>query len=329
VNLKQVIQYLIVFIVGGFFLYFVFSGIAWSDLQQKLLAANYYWITLGMLVGVLSHYIRAWRATMLYHPMGYPIAVKNSFYAVMIGYMVNYIIPRAGEVSRCAVLNKTDGMPVQKTLGTVITERIVDLVILALLLVFVFLINFELLFNYIQSNLSNSNSTNAASNIKWFLLLMGILSIAFIYFFKNKLTRFPIFHKILQFVKGLGEGLMSIKNVRNPFLFIALSLSIWLCYILMMYFCLFAMESTASLTWMNTLVVFAIGTIGVVIPAPAAGAGTYHFAVMQSLLLFGVSEGDGIAYATIVHGVQMVLLILIGAICSIPVFLFSNKNKKT
>jgi glycosyltransferase 2 family protein len=324
---KQVIQFLIIFTIGGFFLYFVFKGIQWSDLSQKLADANYAWIALGMAIGVFSHLIRAWRATMLYKPMGYEIGVLRSFYAVMVGYMMNYIIPRAGELSRCAALSKTDDIPVQKSLGTVVTERIVDMVFLLILLGLVFVMNIDLLLSFLQQHEQATTAQSGGINIKWVLALLSIGVAVMLFMLRKKITSHPIYKKISDVVAGFAEGLLSIKHVKQPILFIVLSAIIWLCYVLMMYFCLFAMSATANLTFMNTLVVFAIGTIGMIIPAPAAGAGTYHFAVMQSLLLFGVPEADGIAYATIVHGVQMIVLVLIGAFCSIPVFLINRKNK--
>ena len=324
---KQVIQFLIIFTIGGFFLYFVFKGIQWSDLSQKLADANYAWIALGMSIGVFSHLIRAWRATMFYKPLGYDVKVSQSFFAVMIGYMMNYIIPRAGEVSRCAVLNRTNDMPVQKTLGTVVTERIVDMVILLLLLGVVFFFNIDLLMGYLDNNMSPQSDANAGFPYKLIFFGLIVAIFAALYFFRNKLKQLPVYTKIAGILSGFAEGLLSIRNLQQPVLFVVLSIVIWLCYVLMMYFCLFAMTPTANLTFMNALVVFAIGTIGMIIPAPAAGAGTFHFAIMQSLMLFGVPEADGIAYATIVHGVQMAVLVLIGALCSIPVFLFNRKNK--
>lgn len=320
---KQAIQLFIIFVVGGFFLYFVFKGIAWSDLKQKLAAANYSWIALGMGIGVLSHWIRAWRATLLYAPMGYAIPVKSSFYAVMTGYMMNYLIPRAGELSRCAALTKSHDLPVEKSLGTVVTERLVDMLMLLLILVGVFTLNFSLLLSYLETNAPQSSTSGIS--LKWLILGFAVIILALIYLLRKRIQAHPFYTKIASIVTGFMEGLLSIKQVKQPILFIILSILIWVCYILMMYFCLFAMPTTANLTFMNTVVVFAVGTVGMIIPAPAAGAGTYHFAVMQSLMLFGVPEADGIAYATIVHGVQMVVLVLIGAVCSIPLFLIMKK----
>lgn len=324
-KLKQALQYLIIFAIGGIFMYFVFKGIEWKELSQKLKGANYYWIALGMLVGVISHWVRAWRATALYMPLGFTVTSLRSFYAVMVGYLVNYIIPRAGEVSRCAVLNKTDDLPVQKTLGTVITERIVDMAMLVLILLLVFFMNAQLIVQYVNEQWQRRAGISLSGNK---LIIAGIVLVAFVagWFLLKKLAVHPVVIKIKQILTGFAEGLLSIRSVANPVLFIFQSMVIWLCYILMMYFCLFALNATSALTFYDTLVVFAIGTIGMIIPAPAAGAGTYHFAVMQSLMLFGVSESDGIAFATLVHGVQMIVLIAIGIVCCIPVFLLGKKK---
>lgn len=325
-QLKSAIQYSVIALVGAFFLYFVFKGTDWNDLWVKFEHTNYWWIAAGMSISIFSHYIRAYRATMLYDVLAYKVSTKNSFYAVMVGYMMNYIIPRAGEVSRCAALNKTDDIAVQKSLGTVVTERIFDMVILLAILVFVFLFQFNLLSTFIAKSLDTNSQNNAVPYLK--LIILGLLIIGGfgLFLMRKKLVAHPIFIKIVTLFKGFAEGLLSIRKVKNPLWFLTLSIVIWLCYILMMYFCLFAMKATASLSFMDCLTVFVIGSLGMIIPAPGAGAGTYHFAVMQSLLLFGVAESDGIAYATIVHGVQMILLLAIGAVCSLLV-LAQHKKK--
>jgi uncharacterized membrane protein YbhN (UPF0104 family) len=143
---------------------------------------------------------------------------------------------------------------------------------------------------------------------------------------RKKIIAHPLLQKIVVVCKGFAEGLLSIRKINNPLLFLLLSIGIWICYVLMMYFCLFAMQATAHLSFMDCLTVFVIGSIGMIIPAPGAGAGTYHFAVMQSLLLFGVAQADGIAYATIVHGVQMILLLAIGGVCSLLVLAQQQKK---
>ena len=131
--------------IGGVFLFYVFNGIDWSDQLQRIKSANPYWLTLGMGISLLSHWFRAYRATMLYDALNYKISTKNSFYAVLIGYLVNYFIPRAGEVSRCASLSKTNGIPMEKSLGSVVTERVVDMFILLIILLVIVVLQIELI----------------------------------------------------------------------------------------------------------------------------------------------------------------------------------------
>lgn len=325
--MKKISQYGLILLVGGLFLYFVFRDTNWSELFQKMSGANFNWLAIGVLISLISHWLRAYRATFLYEAMHYKISTTNSFYAVLIGYMMNYIIPRAGEVSRCAALRKTNQIPVEKSLGTVVTERIVDMALLLLILGAIFLLKLDLLTAFINETLANNSKAVSNNSYHWkYLILIGIgLSTIFLFVIRKRLFKSKIYIKIIELIQGFGDGLMSIKHVKKPFLFVILSVLIWAGYILMMYFCLFALESTSNLSFTDCLVVFAIGTIGVVLPAPGAGAGTYHFFVMQSLLLFGVPKEDGIAYATLVHGLQMIILLLIGSAASLLVMSKQNE----
>jgi hypothetical protein len=324
-SLKNIIQYVVILAIGILFLSYVFNGIDWTDQLRRMKSANPYWLALGMGISLLSHWIRAYRGILLYQALGYKTSSKNSFYAVLIGYMMNYFIPRAGEVSRCASLSKTDGIPMEKSLGSVVTERVVDIFILLVILLVIFILQIDLIKQFLESYSVLNPSSNSGNTLKWIILGLGSIGLLVVYIFRKKITAFPLVQRFIILLKGFAEGLLSIKNVQNPFLFIVLSILIWVGYILMMYFCLFALDATAELSFINCLTIFAIGTIGVVLPAPGAGAGTYHFFVMQALLLFGVQKEDGIAYATLVHGTQMVFLIFIGLIASLLVVL-QKKN---
>jgi uncharacterized protein (TIRG00374 family) len=298
--------------------------------------ANLYWLTLGVLISLVSHWLRALRATQLYSAMQYEVSVTHSFYAVLVGYMMNYIIPipRAGEVSRCASLSKTDDVPVEKSLGSVVTERLVDMVLLLLILSGTFIFQFDLISKFLieakNSIISKFTSLLNLNNENLFLMKITLiiflaLTIIVIVKYRRKISQSKLFLRVFDLVQGFGDGLLSIRHLKNPFLFIILSVLIWVGYILMMYFCLFSMESTAHLNLLDCLTVFAIGTIGIVIPAPGGGAGSYHLAVASTLLLYGVNWEDGIAYATMVHALQMIVILVLGSIASLLVF---SKQKK-
>ncbi len=327
-QLKSFLQYTLITLVGGFFLYYVFKDTQWADLFFRIKSAHLSWLFVGLGVGMVSHWLRAYRATFLYQAMGYEVSTLNSFYSVLIGYMMNYVIPRAGEISRCAALTKTDQMPIEKSLGTVVTERIVDLLLLLVVLGTIFILQFQIISEFIAKSLKLGHlEVGQGFHLKWILGLSVLVFLAIVYRARKYIASHPVYLKLVIIFEGFADGLLSIRHVKKPAVFIILSFLIWACYILMMYFCLLAMDATSELLFSDCLVVFAIGTLGVVIPAPGAGAGTYHFFVMQSLLLFGVAREDGIAYATMVHGAQMILLTILGLIASVFVMLQHKKIK--
>ncbi len=326
-KLKSALQYSIIAVVGGFFLYIAFKGQNWHELFNKIAHANFMWLGLGMAVALFSHYLRAYRAILLYQPMGYKVSTSNSFYAVLIGYMMNYFIPRGGEVSRCAALYKTNNIPLEKSLGSVVTERLVDGLIMLFLLALIFLLQFNLLYTFITDYIDkNKTITSNAFPLKSIVVAIIMLLLIALFLLRKKILQLTFTQKIIQFLKGFSDGLLSIKKVKNPLLFVALSISIWACYVIMMYFCLFAMDATKELSFTACLSVFAIGTIGVALPAPGAGAGSYHFFVAQALLIYGVNFNDGTAYATMVHGVQMIILLVLGGIASVLVLKKQKQN---
>ncbi len=324
-SIKQAIQYAIVFAIGGLFLFLVFNKTDWQQLWSILSNANYYWIAVGMFISWISHIIRAYRATMLYEAMSYKVSVANSYHAVIIGYFMNYLIPRGGEISRAASVFKTNQLALEKGLGSIVTERLVDLIMMLFVLAIVFVFQVDLILSFLQKQTSNTSGTNSSSVNIIYIIGVVLLSVIFIFVFRKKITAFPLVLKVIDKLKGFASGLTSITKIKRPILFIVLSVCIWVCYILMMYFCLFALPGTSSLNFLQCLTVFALGTIGVIIPAPGAGAGTYHFAVTQGLLLFGVAETEGTAYATLVHGAQMIMFLILGVISSVIVL---RKTKK-
>ncbi len=327
-NLKPIVQYLLVTAIGAYFLYFVFKDTNWSDQFKKIKQSDFSWLALGMGIALVSHYLRGLRAIMFYEALGYTVSVKNSVLAVLVGYMMNYVIPRAGEVSRCAALNKTDDVPVDKSLGTVVTERAFDLLILLILLVAVFILQFDMMETYLTASLGASGQAVPLwQNPKIILLALALAGLLLFMVFRKKLLQLTLVQKIISVLKGFSEGLLSIRKVKSQWLFVLYSFSIWICYVLMMYFCLFAMQPTAHINFAGCLTVFAIGTIGMVIPAPGAGAGPYHAAIIFSLGFFGVAPEDAKAYAILVHGAQMVILLTLGGVASLMV-LSSHRKKQ-
>ena len=205
-QIKTIAQTALIFAIGAAFLYFVFKGTNWADLWLKFTQTNYNWIAVGLLISIVSHWLRAYRATMLYSAMNYRVSTANSLHAVFIGYFINYFIPRGGEVSRCAALTKTNNLPLEKGLGSVITERLVDMVMLLIILAAVFVLQFDVIFNYINTNLGTEKTTEN-SHLKFYLLgAIFILSVA-LYLMRKQLAAMPILPRFWINLKALHKGL--------------------------------------------------------------------------------------------------------------------------
>lgn len=283
-----------------------------------------------MIIGILSHIFRALRWRMLFQPLGYDASTKHTFYAVMVGYLVNLGIPRGGEVSRCALLNRTDKIPLTTLIGTVVSERVFDLILLLTLLAITFFSQIEFLSEYVDKNViarfQDNPNDNGGISLKYIILAIGGIGFLSLYLFRKRLSKVPILAKIVIFVKGLMEGAFSIRKVKSPFLFIFYSVAIWTCYWIMGYITFFAYTDTQHLGLMAALTVLAVGSIGMVIPSPG-GFGSYHILVGAAMTeLYGLSVQNGLTFATILHTTQIALILVVGTIAMLLAMAIERKN---
>ncbi len=216
-KLKRVITYILFAGIGAFFLYLAFKGQDLNKIVSDILNAKYEWVFIALFFGVLSHFFRAMRWRQMLEPLGYKINIKNSFNGVMIGYFVNFLIPRAGELSRCAIVNRTDKIPVTTLLGTVIAERLTD-VFMLFVSVFLALVLQKEVFSQLLSEGPLANQINNISN-NWLLLLaIGIAGIAFFVFLytkRKKLAKTTIGLKLSGFILGFFDGIKLLAKVKN------------------------------------------------------------------------------------------------------------------
>lgn len=292
--------------------------------------ARYGYVLIGVLCMMLSDISRAVRWSMLIRPMGYHVSTRNSFIAVMIGYLSNLAVPRLGEFTRCVVLKRTDDVPMEKLAGTVFMERALDFVVLvgivglSLLLEFNDLSNF--LLNTVDPELDRLFRPYADINP---LIPVGILLIimaALVFWIYRKYGRLDISDRFHQLMRGFMDGLNTIRKLEHPGLFWAHTAFIWVMYWAMTYVVFFAIDATSHLDVLAGLAVFAIGSIGFIMPVPG-GIGTYHWAVTEGLKIYGVKASYGFTYATLVHGSQFVAILIIGGICTLA-FMFLKKRKQ-
>ena len=262
-------------------------------------------------VAIFSHLIRAIRWKMLLYPAGYTSKLSYSFLSLMVGYLVNLVIPRGGEVSRCYNLYKLEKTPVEISFGTVVLERIVDVICLLILVVISFFIESEKLFAFMDTLPIGSGESSRFTTLIYVGIGLIVLGLIFLWIVKKNKRLNAFFQKTWM---GFREGLLSVFRLKNKGLFIFYSLLIWAMYFVMSYFVIMAFPETDHLGFSAVMSLFAIGSIAMAAPLPG-GTGSYHVLVPQGLVfLYAVPQADAVAFTFIFHGWQTAILIVGGAI---------------
>jgi uncharacterized protein (TIRG00374 family) len=293
------------------------SDFLWRAWQNS----NKGYLGLMALVAILSHLLRAERWRMLLVPSGNKVGLINSFLSLMIGYLVNLAVPRGGEVSRCYNLYKLEKTPVEVSFGTVVVERMVDVICLLLLIALSFFAEWQKLKKFIDT--LNFSSGEGFSISPWMIVVfLGVIVFAAAIFFLRKNKR------LLKIIEGFKEGLLSIFKMQKKGLFIAYSLGIWLLYFLMSYLVIKAFPETEDLGFSAVLTLFAVGSIAMAAPLPG-GAGSYHTLVPLALvMLYNLPQADAVAFVFIFHGWQTILMILMGVLSLIAGYLIIKWRKQ-
>jgi glycosyltransferase 2 family protein len=313
-KLKSILQYTGMILLTAVLLWLSLRGLTVGEgenksdvLWQAWKNAHKGYLILMALVAILSHVLRAERWKMLLEPTGNKVSLGNSFLSLMIGYLVNLAVPRGGEVSRCYNLYKLEKTPVEVSFGTVVVERMVDVICLLALIALSFFAEWEKLKKFIDT--LNFSSGSGFSVPLWLILVLvaGVGLAVGIYFLRKN-------EKFLKIIQGFKEGLLSIFKLKNKGLFIFYSLGIWALYFVMSYFVIKAFPETENLGFSAVLTLFAIGSIAMAAPLPG-GAGSYHTLVPLGLvMLYNLPKADAIAFVFIFHGWQTALMILMGII---------------
>lgn len=255
------------------------------------------WLGSVLLAFTLSNIFRALRWQMLMEPMGYQIRFSNSLLTILLGYFANLGFPRMGEVVRAGSLARYEKAPLEKVMGTLVVDRLADVVCLALVVGLAFLFEGQTLLNFINSHRA-SGTTPSGSNLSMILLLVIVVSLALGYIFRQRIMALTIVQKGMRVVNGFWEGLKSVLKLKKPGLFVAYSLGIWVMFYLQCYLNLKAFPPTAQLDLSAALMVFVFGTLGFVIPSPG-GMGTFHALCIAALALYGINGSDAFSYANI------------------------------
>lgn len=314
-------------------LYLAFKGIDLNLLLEDIKNAKYSWILLSFVFCILSHYARAYRWNLLIEPLGFKPRLQNSFYAVMIGYLSNFAIPRIGEIARCGALGRKEKIPVDSLIGTVIIERAFDLISLIVLVFITVLIKIELFGTFLSQNIFKPLLNKAITSVDFGLFIWGIIIVALLiiasifYLFRTKIAALAITQKIKKVLQGVAAGIRTVLTMRRKWEFLFFTAAIWLMYLLMTYTMFYALPETAELKLVDGLFILVVGSFGIAAPVQN-GLGAYHWFVTIGLTLFGISREKGLAFATISHGSQSVFIIFLGCLSLIMLFISRRNSRK-
>lgn len=312
---------MILFLIIGIVLLWVsFRGIDFKKLGATLREAEYGWLLLSAAFSVIAFFIRARRWILLIEPLGYTPGLKNTYHSLVTGYFANLIFPRLGEVTRCVALGKKEKLPFDKLVGTVIIERTIDFLTVLILLGLTIVGGSTTTGRFLSDSVitpvnERLSSLIGSSSLIYFLIIaLGVLGIFLAVSLRKKLSRRPLFGKFYLFFDGIIEGLKSIASLKRKWEFIMLTILMWSSYFLMAYFPLLCLDSTSGLGFGGAMFILVIGSFGMAVPVQS-GLGAFHWIVSRGLLVvYGVPLEEGLAYATLSHESQLIVVALLGSV---------------
>ncbi len=290
-------------LLGIALVWYSFSKITLSELIQYFKNADYFWIGLGVIFGVLSHLSRAYRWKFMIEPMGYTLRLPNSIMAVFTAYLVNYTIPRAGEVSRASIITNYEGVPFEKGFGTIVAERIADMTVMLGIILITLFLEFEFIYQFFTDRFEPAK------------LLLGLavlvaISLGIYIFIRRSKSKFATLVK--SFVSGFVEGLLSIFRMRQKWAFIFHTLFIWAMYVSMFYVTSLCLDETSNIPMAAILIGFISASFS--IAATNGGIGSYPVAIWLAFSIFGIAKEPSIAFGWIMWSSQTLMIIILGGI---------------
>ena len=313
------IKALIPILIGIICIYYSLTTLNENDIEAIISSFNnakYSWVIFGVILGALSHISRSYRWQYLLEPLGYKISFLNSVLAIFSGYLINYTIPRSGDIARGTIVYKYEKIPLDKAIGTIVAERAIDVLCIGFLIIIGLIINYEL----ISEKLYEASSF---IDFKLVLLTLVIGALIFFYLIKTKNQTYSIITKIQAFFKGLYEGFMIIFKLDNKWLFIFHSIFIWLMYVLMFYVTSLAVTELPELSFATMLISFILASLTIVFTP--GGIGAYPLAVQLSLSWFGIGAVSSLSFGWIMWTSQTLMIIIFGGL-SLIILPFVNKK---
>ena len=310
-TLKKAINIAIPFVLGGGILWWMYRDTDFHAMEEMLLhEMDWGWMLFSLVFGVTAQLFRGIRWKQTLEPLEEHPRIMDCIHAVFISYASSLIIPRSGELSRCGVLARYDGTSFMKSLGTVVTERVIDSLLILFITLVVILSQVT-----IFSSFFDQTGTNLGGILRGFTttgyIVTAICLVITLGFLWILMKRFTFMEKLKDMVNKLKEGILSLRGVKNKGLFGFYTLAIWVSYFLHYWITFQCFDFTANLSFTVAIVSFIVGSISVIVPTPN-GAGPWHFAVKTILVLYGLADTDAVTFVLIVHTIQTALVPLLG-----------------
>jgi uncharacterized protein (TIRG00374 family) len=327
-RITSLLQYIFFLGVGIFLLWLTLRKSDWGSIKNDLITARYIFLVPATIMLLVSHYIRALRWKILMQPLGFRPSNSNAFLAVMVGYWANLAVPRLGEVLKCTILARYEKVPADKLVGTIVAERAFDVVSLLVLFLITIFIQYDIIGDFtseVFSNFFKSKSGNF-SPVK-VLLVVGTL-VAFVLIVRFVLHRFAhisFFDKVRKIIRGVWQGLISVRYIQNKGLFFLYTFLIWALYLLSTYMGFFAMQNMSQYGIKAAFSALSFGSLGMIIPSPG-GIGSFQSAVQQVMVLYGITPEKGLSLGMLIWFAQTGIIILFGTIAFLLLPILNKKK---
>ena len=312
INLKNLLP----IFIGVFCIYYSFKDISFSEFKEYFTKINYLWVFVGISLGALSHISRSYRWKFLIEPLGYKLGFINSVLTVFSAYLINYTVPRAGDIARGTMISKYENIPFEKAIGTIVAERAVDVLCILIIIVIGLIIEFDKISNKLIDFVEKSDFSTVLFSI---LIVVIVTATVFLI-----IKRFKFYKKIKSFLSGLIDGITIIFKMKNRNQFIFHSIFIWLMYVLMFYFTSKAFVDLNQVTFLQLTISFTLAALSIMLSN--GGIGIYPLAVEESLGWYGVQSATGLAFGWVMWLSQTLMVVIFGGL-SLFILPFINRNK--
>ena len=309
--LKNTIKILLPFVFGVGIMWWMYRGTDWSRFLYAVChEMNWWWMGVSLIFGILPQVLRALRWQMALAPLGELPRRRTCIDAIFLSYATSLVIPRIGEVTRCGTLKRCDGTSFTKSIGTVVTERLVDSVVIVLLTAVAIFSQMGVLFDFLTASGTDlEHVLGQFTGAGYLVTIACIVAIGLLLW--GLMHKFSLFNKGKDMLRGVWEGILSLRYVEQLWLYVFYSFAIWICYFLHFYLAFFCFDFTAGISPISAFLIFCIGSFAVLVPTPN-GAGSWHFAVKTMLVIYGVAEAPAILFALVVHTIQTSEVALLG-----------------